>query len=88
MAKLMKGDKGYFDKAMSLLAVFLGILPAVVLLVLWNSIPQSIPAHWFGDFVDRWGAEMGASHPSGDLSGNWPLTELFLGKAKCRGLKR
>ena len=26
----MKGDKGYFDKAMSLLAVFLGILPAVV----------------------------------------------------------
>ncbi len=22
------------------------------------------------------GAEMGASHPSGDLSGNWPLTEL------------
>jgi hypothetical protein len=22
MAKLMKGDKGYFDKAMSLLAVF------------------------------------------------------------------
>ena len=55
MAKLMKGDKGYFDKAMSLLAVFLGILPAVVLLVLWNSIPQSIPAHWFGDSVDRWG---------------------------------
>lgn len=51
----MKGDKGYFDKAMSLLAVFLGILPAVVLLVLWNSIPQSIPAHWFGDSVDRWG---------------------------------
>ena len=51
----MKGDKGYFDKAMSLLAVFLGILLAVVLLVLWNSIPQSIPAHWFGDSVDRWG---------------------------------
>lgn len=39
----------------SLMAILLGLLPMVVLLASWNSIPQSIPAHWFGDFIDRWG---------------------------------
>ena len=51
----MGADKRYFDKAMGSLAVLLALVPTVVLLVLWNSIPQSIPAHWFGDSVDRWG---------------------------------
>ncbi|MBF4807732.1 MAG: DUF1648 domain-containing protein [Lancefieldella rimae] len=43
----------------SLMAILLGLLPMVVLLASWNSIPQSIPAHWFGDFIDRWGQKSG-----------------------------
>ena len=55
MARLMGADKRYFDKAMGSLAVLLALVPTVVLSVMWNSIPQLIPAHWSADSIDRWG---------------------------------
>ena len=55
MARLMRADKRYFDKAMGSLAVLLALVPTVVLSVMWNSIPQLIPAHWSADSIDRWG---------------------------------
>ena len=55
MARLMRADKRYFDKAMGSLAVLLSLVPTVVLSVMWNSIPQLIPAHWSADSIDRWG---------------------------------
>lgn len=51
----MRADKRYFDKAMGSLAVLLSLVPTVVLSVMWNSIPQLIPAHWSADSIDRWG---------------------------------
>ena len=36
----------------------LSILPFLILWAAWSALPDTIPAHWSGGVVDRWGTEI------------------------------
>ena len=36
----------------------LSILPFLILWAAWSALPDTIPAHWSGGVVDRWGNKL------------------------------